>query len=164
MLKSLHTFPAIKHCQPTTIGQVIYLARGLLKKWVHICARRGKAVKQNKQGREPPATMLLSQTWWPWRPPLLSEIVPRHNKSVGDIGKKYRWTAGVSAHWFETINNKKHIYSQKIHTFLLQVRRSAANRIIFYRLKDELIWFNIIASMCGGDHEPPHDECNCTHH
>jgi hypothetical protein len=44
---------------------------------------------KNEAERELPSTMLLSETWWPWHPPpLLSEIMPQHDKDGGDIGEK----------------------------------------------------------------------------
>jgi hypothetical protein len=49
-LESSATFLAIKSCQRTKFGKVIKLARSSLKKWAHICAHRGKAVNQTKDG------------------------------------------------------------------------------------------------------------------
>ena len=33
------------------------------------------------------ATLLL-ETWWPWRPSLLSKFMPKHDEEGGDIGEK----------------------------------------------------------------------------
>jgi hypothetical protein len=50
-LKSLPTFLAIKRCHRTKIGEVINLARSLLKV-AHMCAIRGKAINQIDSGSE----------------------------------------------------------------------------------------------------------------
>jgi hypothetical protein len=51
-------------------------------------------------------TTLLTQIWWPWRPPPLSKIMSKHDEDMGYIGK-YQRTAVVSARWFDTTNDKK---------------------------------------------------------
>ena len=68
-------------------------------------------LRLGSQSLTPPPTMLLTQTWWPWRPPPLSKIMSKNDEDMGNISaKKYLRTAGVSVHWFDATNDKKHVY------------------------------------------------------
>ncbi len=59
-------------------------------------------------------TTLLTQTWWPWRPPPLSKIMSKHDEDMGYIGKK-----NISVQlWLVRVDStqrmiKKHVYSLK---------------------------------------------------
>jgi hypothetical protein len=52
----LRSFLAIKRCQRTKNKKVIKLARSSLKSWAHICAHRGKAVKEACWTLAPPSS------------------------------------------------------------------------------------------------------------
>jgi len=65
-------------------------------------------------------TTLLTQTWWPWRPPPLSEIYP--------IGKKnISVQLGLVRVDFTQRTIKKHVYSLRKHTFCQHALWSAAH-------------------------------------
>ena len=85
-------------------------------------------------------TMLLTQTWWPWRPPPLSKIMSKHDEDMGYIGKK-----NISVQlWLVRVDStqrmiKKHVYSLKKHTFCQHARWSAARGTSSYKIKNELL-------------------------
>ena len=74
------------------------------------------------------STTLLWETWWPWRPPpLLSEIMPKHDEDGGDIGEK---NIGGQLGLVRVDLTKKH-------TFCQHVLWSAAYRIIVNKIENE---------------------------
>ena len=71
--------------------------------------------------------------------PPSSEIMPTHDDDMSSIGKTNQHTAGVSAHWFDATNNKKHIDSLKKHTFCLRAHWLGAYNIIVNKVTEPLV-------------------------
>jgi len=115
-------------------------------------------LRLGSQSLTPRPTMLLTQTWWPWRPPPLSEIMSKNDEDMGNISaKKYLRTAGVSVRWFDATNNKKHVYHLINTPFVSMHADQLRVEQVDVQNKEWFIFSFKIASPCCGDRAPPCD-------
>ncbi len=96
--------------------------------------------------------MLLSETWWPWCPP---PLIWNHAKTWRGRGthrrKKYWWTAGVSAPWFNATADKKITYRNLKNIPLSACKPFSGLQIIANKIKEMLVSRRIISLSCCGD-------------